>query len=184
MQGSRVGPRAGRGGRAVAASLRTFASACELGIRPRVGLRVWRGARGRGRRGRDLVEVFTLVLLTMENGTPVTFRWPPARLSRCVPSGSALEGLASHLPPNAMAQPVSNAGARIRSIPTRYVIRIERRAGVLKHLYQCTYYAHQGELRYGRDTRRNTACLPSPSTSKIHSNSCTIHANTCIHTHV
>ena len=50
-------------------------------------------------------------------------------------------------------------------------------------MYQCTYYrAHQGELRYGRDTERNTACLPSPNTSKIHANSCTIHANTC-HAH-
>jgi len=39
------------------------------------------------------------VLLTMENGTPVTFRWSSARLSRCVPSGSALEGVAlRHLP--------------------------------------------------------------------------------------
>ena len=50
-----------------------------------------------------------MVLLTMENGTPVTFRWSSARLSRCVPSGSALEGVAlRHLPPKEKAQPVSN----------------------------------------------------------------------------
>ena len=42
--------------------------------------------------------------------TPVTFRWPPARLSRCVSSGSTLEGVALHLPPGAMAQPVINEG--------------------------------------------------------------------------
>jgi len=58
-----------------------------------------RSSRSAGSSRKDLVEVSALVLLTMENGTPVTFRRSPARLSRCVPSGSALEGVAlRHLP--------------------------------------------------------------------------------------
>ena len=58
-----------------------------------------RSSRSAGSSRKDLVEVSALVLLTMENGTPVTFRWSSARLSRCVPSGSALEGVAlRHLP--------------------------------------------------------------------------------------
>ena len=66
-------------------------------------------SRSAGSSRKDLVEVSALVLLTMENGTPVTCRWSSARLSRCVPSGSALEGVAlRHLPPKEKAQPVSN----------------------------------------------------------------------------
>ena len=58
-----------------------------------------RSSRSAGSSRKDLVEVSALVLLTMENGTPVTLRWSSARLSRCVPSGSALEGVAlRHLP--------------------------------------------------------------------------------------
>ena len=73
-------------------------------------MRLARSSRSPGSSGKDLVEVSALVLLTMENGTPVTSRWSSARLSRCVPSGSALEGVAlRHLPPNAKAQPLSNA---------------------------------------------------------------------------
>ena len=72
-------------------------------------MRLARSSRSPGSSRKDLVEVSALVLLTMENGTPVTCRWSSARLSRCVPSGSALEGVAlRHLPPKEKAQPVSN----------------------------------------------------------------------------
>eukprot|EP00964_Phaeocystis_antarctica_P118733 scaffold82483_cov33-Phaeocystis_antarctica.AAC.1 len=55
-------------------------------------MRLARSSRSAGSSRKDLVEVSALVLLTMENGTPVTFRWSSARLSRYVPSGTALEG--------------------------------------------------------------------------------------------
>ena len=92
---SGVGPRAGG---ALARPLRTFASAC---IRPS-GSGHWRSSESpssRARRGSSAA---------IGQGARTIGR---GRSWKCVGHRSALEGFAFHLPPNPMAQPVSNEGA-------------------------------------------------------------------------